>query len=116
VAEQLGDDDEVGAAPHQHGGEAVAQDVGGDVVVEPGPSGDAGDDVVGSLDGQAVSALSVDNWASGRSCGPSWPPLTRSCPGLDWLEITDRKSGAIQLTPLKAQPEPANLRRRRSST
>lgn len=37
--------------------------------------------------------------------------LNEALPGLDWLEIGDRKSGAIQLTPLKAQPEPANLRR-----
>jgi TnpA family transposase len=37
--------------------------------------------------------------------------LNEALPGLDWLEIADRKSGAIQLTPLKAQPEPANLRR-----
>jgi hypothetical protein len=32
-------------------------------------------------------------------------------PELDWLRITNRKSGAIQLTPLDAQPEPRNLRR-----
>jgi TnpA family transposase len=37
--------------------------------------------------------------------------LNEELPGLDWLEISERKSGAIQLTPLKAQPEPANLRR-----
>ncbi len=37
--------------------------------------------------------------------------LDKAVPDLDWLEIADRKSGAIQMTPLKAQPEPANLRR-----
>ncbi len=37
--------------------------------------------------------------------------LTDALPGLDWLRITDRKSGAIKLTPLDAQPEPRNLRR-----
>ena len=37
--------------------------------------------------------------------------LDQALPGLDWLEIADRKSGAIRLTPLKAQPELANLRR-----
>jgi TnpA family transposase len=31
--------------------------------------------------------------------------------GLRWLKISDRKSGAIQLTPLDALPEPINLRR-----
>ena len=37
--------------------------------------------------------------------------LNDALPGLDWLRITNRKSGAIQLTPLDAQPEPRNLRR-----
>jgi TnpA family transposase len=32
-------------------------------------------------------------------------------PRLPWLAITNRKSGAIKLTPLEAQPEPRNLRR-----
>ncbi|MCA1698795.1 MAG: transposase [Actinobacteria bacterium] len=37
--------------------------------------------------------------------------LNDALPGLPWLRITDRKSGAIQLTALDAQPEPRNLRR-----
>ena len=37
--------------------------------------------------------------------------LDEALPGLDWLEITDRKGGAIRLSPVAAQPEPANLRR-----
>ena len=37
--------------------------------------------------------------------------LNDALPGLDWLRITDRKSGAIRLTALDAQPEPRNLRR-----
>jgi len=37
--------------------------------------------------------------------------LNDALPGLDWLRITDRKSGAIKLTPLDAQPEARNLRR-----
>jgi hypothetical protein len=37
--------------------------------------------------------------------------LTDALPKLDWLRITDRKSGAIKLTPLDAQPETRNLRR-----
>ena len=36
--------------------------------------------------------------------------LDDALPGLPWLRITDRKSGAIQLTALEAQPEPRNLR------
>ena len=39
--------------------------------------------------------------------------LNDALPSLDWLEIANRKSGAIQLSPLKAQPEPTNLRRRK---
>jgi TnpA family transposase len=37
--------------------------------------------------------------------------LNDALPGLDWLRITNRKSGAIKLTPLDPQPEPRNLRR-----
>jgi hypothetical protein len=37
--------------------------------------------------------------------------LNDTLPGLDWLRITDRKSGAIKLTPLDGQPETRNLRR-----
>lgn len=37
--------------------------------------------------------------------------LNDALPELHWLRITDRKSGAIQLTALDAQPEPRNLRR-----
>jgi hypothetical protein len=37
--------------------------------------------------------------------------LNDALPKLDWLRITDRKSGAIKLTPLDAQPETRNLRR-----
>jgi len=37
--------------------------------------------------------------------------LNDALPGLPWLRITDRKSGAIQLRALDAQPEPRNLRR-----
>jgi len=37
--------------------------------------------------------------------------LNDALPGLAWLSIAERRSGAIKLTPLEAQPEPANLRR-----
>jgi Tn3 transposase DDE domain len=37
--------------------------------------------------------------------------LHQALPACDWLEISDRASGAIKLTPLDAAPEPRNLRR-----
>jgi len=36
--------------------------------------------------------------------------LDTALPDLDWLQISDRKSGAIKLTALDALPEPRNLR------
>jgi hypothetical protein len=57
MAEEFGDDDEIGSAAHEGGGERVPEDMGSGVVVEPGTSGDPGDDVVGALDAQASTAL-----------------------------------------------------------
>ena len=37
--------------------------------------------------------------------------LNGALPHLDWLEIKERRTGAIILTPLAAAPEPVNLRR-----
>ncbi|MGW8557971.1 hypothetical protein [Streptomyces tubercidicus] len=37
--------------------------------------------------------------------------LNDGMPKLSWLDIAERKSGAIRLTPAEAQPEPKNLRR-----
>jgi len=37
--------------------------------------------------------------------------LEQALPAVDWLQITDRRSGAITLSPLDAAPEPGNLRR-----
>lgn len=37
--------------------------------------------------------------------------LNSALPKLGWLSITDRRTGAIRLTPIDAQPEPRNLRR-----
>ncbi|MCA1697930.1 MAG: Tn3 family transposase, partial [Actinobacteria bacterium] len=37
--------------------------------------------------------------------------LNTALPNLDWLEISDRKAGAIKLTPLEPLPEPRNLRK-----
>jgi hypothetical protein len=57
VAEELGDDDEVGAAAHEGGRKGVPQDVHGRVVVEAGGGGDRGDDVVGAPGAEALAAL-----------------------------------------------------------
>ncbi|MFI7114817.1 Tn3 family transposase [Nonomuraea sp. NPDC050227] len=37
--------------------------------------------------------------------------LDARLPGLAWLQIAERKSGAIKLSPIEAAPEPRNLRR-----
>jgi len=37
--------------------------------------------------------------------------LNSALPNLDWLEISDRKAGAIKLTAVDALPEPRNLRK-----
>ncbi len=37
--------------------------------------------------------------------------LNEALPTLGWLEIAERRAGAIKLTALDAQPEPRNLRR-----
>ncbi|MGP3965770.1 Tn3 family transposase [Nonomuraea sp. 3N208] len=37
--------------------------------------------------------------------------LNDALPSLDWVEISDRKAGAIKLTPIEAAEEPRNLRR-----
>src|SRR5207248_10418880 len=37
--------------------------------------------------------------------------LDQALPELGWLEVADRASGAIKLTPLDAVPEPRGLRR-----
>ena len=57
MAEELGDDDEVGAAAYERRREGVAQDVDGRVVVEAGGRGDGGDDVVGTAHAEALAAL-----------------------------------------------------------
>jgi hypothetical protein len=69
VAEQLGDDDEVGAAADEARRERVAQDVGGDVLIEPSRVGDGGDDVVRALDGQPAAAL-VEKQGGAVGAGP----------------------------------------------
>jgi hypothetical protein len=57
VAEEFGDDDEVGAAAYEGRRERVSQDVDARVVVEAGGRGDCGDDVVRAADAEALAAL-----------------------------------------------------------
>jgi hypothetical protein len=37
--------------------------------------------------------------------------LNDALPSLDWVEVAERRAGAIRLSPLEAAPEPRNLRR-----
>src|SRR5208282_2797537 len=37
--------------------------------------------------------------------------LNDALPGLDWVDVAERRQGPIKLTPLDASPEPRNLRR-----
>jgi hypothetical protein len=70
VAEELGDDDEVGASAHQRGGEGVPEDVGGRVVLEAGGRGDRGDDLVGAPDAEALPALVEEQGGTVVGAGP----------------------------------------------
>ena len=55
VAEQFSDDDEVGAAADEGGGEGVSKDdVGGGWVVQAGVVGDLAEDAAGSAGGEAA--------------------------------------------------------------
>ncbi len=69
VAEELGDDDEVGPATDQRGRERVPQDVDGRVVVEAGRRGDAGDDGVSAADAEPLAAL-VEEQGGSVGSGP----------------------------------------------
>lgn len=70
VAEELGDDDEIGAAAHEGGGEGVPQDMRGGVVVEARVCRDAGDDGVGSSDAEAPAALVEEERRAVVGTGP----------------------------------------------
>ena len=73
MAEEFGDDDEVGPAADEGGGERVAEDVGGDLVVEAGVFGDAGDDVVGTFDAEPLAALVEEERRGLSGAGPAGP-------------------------------------------
>jgi hypothetical protein len=71
VAEQLGDDHEVGAAAaHERARERVPEDVDGRVVLEAGGRGDAGDDVVGAADAEPLPALVEEQCGAVFGAGP----------------------------------------------
>ena len=70
VAEELGDDHEVGAAAHERGRERVPEDVDGRVVVEAGGRGDAGDDVVRAADAESLAALVEEQRGAVVGAGP----------------------------------------------
>jgi hypothetical protein len=70
VAEEFGDDDEVGAAAYERRRERVSQDVDGCVVVEAGGRGDGGDDVVRAADAETLAALVEKQRGSVFGAGP----------------------------------------------
>ncbi len=70
MAEQLGDDHEVGAAAHERGRERVPEAVDGCVVVEAGGRGDAGDDVVRAADAEPLPALVEEQGGTVGGAGP----------------------------------------------
>ena len=70
MAEELGDDDEVGAAAHERGRERVPQGVHSRVVLEAGGCGDAGDDVVRAADAEPLPALVEEQDGSVGGSGP----------------------------------------------
>jgi len=70
VAEELGDDDEVGAAANERRCERVAKDVDRRVVLEAGGRGDADHDVVGAADAQPAAALVEKQRRAGLGAGP----------------------------------------------
>jgi hypothetical protein len=87
VAEELGDDDEVGAAAHEGGREGMAQDVDGRVVVEAGGRGDRGDDVVGAPDAEALAALVEEQGGTVVGAGPV---------GVDCLTGRNRRTALVE--------------------
>jgi hypothetical protein len=81
VAEELGDDHEVGPAAHERGRERVPEDVDGRVVVEAGGRGDAGDDVVRAADAETLPALWLRNRA-GLCAAPGQSARSASQPAI----------------------------------
>ena len=70
MAEQLGDDHEVGPSAHERRRERVPEGVDGRVVVEAGARGDAGDDVVRAADAEPLSALVEEQGGGVGGAGP----------------------------------------------
>ena len=70
MAEELGDDHEVGPATYQRGRERMPQDVNGRVIVEAGGRGDADDDGVSATDAEPLPALVEEQGGSVGGSGP----------------------------------------------
>jgi hypothetical protein len=105
VAEELGDDDEVGAAAYERRRERVAQDVDGRVVVEAGGRGDGGDDVVRAADAEALAALVEKQRRAVFGAGPVVAFIKPAREGgaqlrVDW-DVAD--APRIRRTPLRAE-------------
>ena len=70
MAEQLGDDHQVGPATHERGRERVPEDVDGRVVAEARRRGDAGDDVVRAADAEPLPPLVEEQRGTVVGAGP----------------------------------------------
>ena len=70
MAEELGDDDEVGAAAHERGRERVPEDMDRRFVLEARGRSDAGDDVVRAADAEPLPALVEEQGGAVFGAGP----------------------------------------------
>ncbi len=71
-------DDGIGVAAYERCGERVPEHVRGQVLIEPGSGGDAGDRVVGAFGAQAPAARTC-SWTGRRWVTTSTPTHSRSC-------------------------------------
>src|SRR6266851_2942640 len=51
------------------------------------------------------------SWSLRSEMTAALEDLNDALPSLDWVDVSERRQGAIRLTPLDAAPEPRNLRR-----
>jgi hypothetical protein len=70
VAEELGDDHEVGTTAHERRRERMPEDVDGRVFLQAAGGGDAGNDGVGAADAEARSALVEEQGGAVCGAGP----------------------------------------------
>jgi hypothetical protein len=108
VAEELGDDHEVGAAAHERGRERVPEGMDRRVVVEARGRGDASDDVVRAADAEALRTLVEESCrlslAPGQSPRSASQPLSAawSCGSIGTWR-TRSPLPRIRRTPLRAE-------------